>query len=105
MSSVKTLTSGGVINGPYSVLYGISITSLLPSPAPSAALVVEVHDAAVADGSGPLIARLYINPTHPSGQGAMDGLSFVDGVSCPNGIAVNVTTSGHTDITISIEFD
>jgi hypothetical protein len=35
----------------------------------------------------------------------MDQVLFGDGVQCTKGIAVNVTANGHTDITVSIEYD
>jgi hypothetical protein len=102
MSSVKTLTATGVAAETFAILYGISVTSLIPEPPPAGPLTVEVRNSSSADGSGDLIARLYLNA---NGQGVMDQVLFGDGVQCTKGIAVNVTANGHTDITVSIEFD
>lgn len=103
MSTVKTLTATGVVTGTYAILYGISVTSLIPEPPPSGGpLTVEVRNSSTADGSGDLIARAYLNA---NGQGVMDQVLFADGVQCPKGISVVVTANGHDDYTISVEFD
>lgn len=102
MSTVKTLTATGVVAGTYAILHGISFTSLIPEPPPAGPLTVEVRNSSLADGSGDLIVRAYLNA---NGQGVMDQVLFGDGVQCPKGIAVVVTANGHTDYTVSVEFD
>ena len=106
MSTVKTLTATGVATGKHAILFGITASSLIdptsPSP-PSGEVSIVINDAATADGTGDVIARLILPAT--GGMGTV--LTFPAGVRCGNGIAVNITNSSpdaHPNLVVSIDY-
>lgn len=103
MSTVKSLTAAGVATGKHAILFGITVSTDVPTPPPSGALVVEVRDSAAADGTGDLIARILMRPDFSG----METITFPAGVRCGNGIAVNITQPSpdvHDDFVVSIDY-
>ena len=105
MSTVKTLTATGVATGKHAILFGITASSLVDPTGtpPTGDVSIVINDAAAADGTGDVIARLIIPAT--GGMGTV--LTFPAGVRCGNGIAVNITNStpdAHADLMVHIDY-
>jgi|11BtaG_2_1085332.scaffolds.fasta_scaffold00012_66 hypothetical protein len=106
MSTVSTLTATGVATGKHAILYGITVSTVVPTPPPTGDLIIDIRDSAAADGTGDLIARMVLGGVQPP-TSQMNSITF-DGVRCANGIAVNITNSApdaHDDIVVSIEYE
>lgn len=103
MSRMETLTADGVVGDGNNILFSLTFTSQITAPTPPATgpCYVEVRDSDTADGSGDLLVRLVITDEQKGGH---ETVFFPAGVLIMEGIACNITTGGHGDLTVSVDY-